>query len=594
MIYHKGPMLLRLAKITTCKHPGLNLLCVLVCLFASASCQAETRPNMVLFLADDCTYRDIGCYGSKNPTTPALDGLAEEGMRFNRCYQAAPMCSPTRHNLFTGVYPVRTGAYPNHTFADDSVRSLPHYLQALGYRVGLLGKWHIGPREIFPFERLGDKAEGKDHIDMSRIPPFIRESLDADEPFCLVVCSHQPHGPHTLGNRSAFPDDEIKLLPTMVDTPPLRNHYSKYLAEVNFMDGQVAELLQMLDDQGVAKNTLVVFLSEQGSGFPYAKWTCYEDGVRSAMIVRWPGVIDPGTDTDALVEYNDIVPTFIDAAGGKVPEEIDGVSLMPIFRDPSKQGKPYAFNIQTTRGIIKGSEYYGIRAVTDGRYRYIYNLSPEMAFQNGSTVVKNKNHWWGSWLEKAKTDDHAKRLVENYLVRPGEELYDLQADPDNLNNLADDPRHAGIKKHLREVLLAWMRDCGDEGLETELMAFQRMKAKRSHTDPVFILELLEPVEVKTVSDAIPSGGTAGYLQVPRDGYYTFYKKRGTTSEITVAGEAVVPEDRNATYGIIGLKKGRHALTIIPGKKHKPESIKWSGPGMNSQVLSNEALAQIGE
>ena len=531
---------------------------IAVAIIDPSCCVGQDRPNLVLFLADDCTYRDIGAYGSPNPTTPTLDRLALQGMKFNRCYQASSMCSPTRHNLFNGRYPVRSGAHPNHTFADNSVKGMPHYLKQLGYRVAFIGKWHIGPKEVYPFEYLADKVGGEDYLDLSVVSPLVEKSKQSGQPFCLIVCSHQPHGPYTVGDPSHFPADEVRLRPNMVDTPQTREVYSKYLAEIEFMDGQVGTVLDMLDDQQVSSNTLFIYLSEQGSSFPLSKWTCYEDGVRSAMIARWPKVIKAGTETDALVEYNDILPTFIAAAGGKAPKDLDGTSLLPIFTNPNHAGKRYAFSIQTTRGIIQGSEYYGVRAVTDGSYRYIYNISPEMQFQNGFTRIRSKNHWWGSWRHKAETDATAAHLVNQYLQRPAEELYDLQSDPDNLNNLASDPALVKIKAHMKAALFDWMEYCGDEGLKTELLAYQRMKAKRANSEPVCIYILAKPLRTSSTlpaSKADPAKEFTGYILIPRDGYYTFYKKQGAFTQVTVADVVVVPQHKKALYGIIGLKKG---------------------------------------
>ena len=230
--------------------------------------------------------------------------------------------------------------------------------------------------------------------------------------------------------------------------------FVEYLAEVNFMDGQVETLLQQLKQHSLDENSLVVFLSEQGNSFPFSKWTCYEDGVKSAFIARWPGIITPGTVSEALVEYNDILPTFISAAGGEIPDQLDGVSLLPAFNNADYKGKQYAFCMQTTRGVIKGSDYFAIRSVTDGRYRYIYNLSPKVKFSNGATAARGDNHWWGSWLSKAKTDPEAAQLVEKYLTRPAEELYDLHADPNNLTNLAEEPEHRALRKRHRIEIVA--------------------------------------------------------------------------------------------------------------------------------------------
>ena len=122
------------------------------------------KPNLLFVIADDCTYRDIGCYGGQ-AHTPNIDRLATQGMRFTQCFQAAPMCSPTRHNIYTGLYPVKSGAYPNHTFAKDGTKSVVHYLKPLGYRVALSGKRHIAPQEVFPFEYSGRKNPDLEAID---------------------------------------------------------------------------------------------------------------------------------------------------------------------------------------------------------------------------------------------------------------------------------------------------------------------------------------------------------------------------------------------------------------------------------------------
>ncbi|HIG27660.1 MAG TPA: sulfatase atsG, partial [Verrucomicrobiales bacterium] len=129
------------------------------------------KPNMVFIIADDCTFRDIGCYGGQ-AKTPNIDKLAKQGMRFTRCFQAAPMCSPTRHNIYTGLYPVKSGAWPNHTRAYPHVKSIVHHLRPLGYRVTQTGKTHINPRTVFPFENFG----GGKNPDMKYIDQLFAEA----------------------------------------------------------------------------------------------------------------------------------------------------------------------------------------------------------------------------------------------------------------------------------------------------------------------------------------------------------------------------------------------------------------------------------
>lgn len=423
---------------------------------------AASRPNLVFVIADDCTFRDIGCYGGQ-AHTPHIDHLVTEGMKFNRCFQAAPMCSPTRHNIYTGLYPVKTGAYPNHTFAKAGTKSIAHYLKPLGYRVALSGKKHIGPNSVFPFEYSGIK----NNPDMDKVDQLFAECHDTDTPFCLFACSNEPHSPWNKGNASRYPPDKIQLPPYIADTPVVRENFSRYLAEITYFDGQVGQILTLLDKYGLSANTLVMVVSEQGNAFPFAKWTCYGNGLQSAMIVRWPGKVKPGTVTDAMVEYVDVTPTFIEAAGGTAPPALDGRSFVPVLTGIADQHKNYAYSIMTTRGIINGSDCYPIRSVRGLRYRLIWNLNSKAQFTNACT----KADYFQSMVTAAEAGDaKAKELVNKYYFRPEFELYDCDSDPLELHNLANDPRHAQDLKELQAKLQQWMAAQGDRGIETELDA----------------------------------------------------------------------------------------------------------------------------
>tara|TARA_R110002049_G_scaffold76250_4_gene196099 strand:- start:20679 stop:22079 length:1401 start_codon:yes stop_codon:yes gene_type:complete len=435
-----------------------------------ATNKEKKKPNIVFILADDCTNWDLGCYGSVDSKTPNIDKLASEGIKFNRCYQAAPMCSPTRHNIFTGLYPVKSGAFPNHTRANDGTSSIVQYLEPLGYRVALSGKTHIAPKSVFPFEYLG--KENNPEFDL--VEGFLKEVKQNNQPFALMLTSNEPHTPWNKGDPTQYNPEKITLPPHYVDTKETREAYCRYLAEINYLDGQVGQALKLLDKYGFADNTLVVFASEQGNSFPFAKWTCYEAGVKSGLIARMPAIIKAGTESESIVEYADLLPTFIEMAGGKIPNELDGKSLFPIFKNPKNEIKDFAYSIHTTRGIIGGSESYGIRAVVNENYRYIWNLSPEAEFKNAVNNKKRIDAWFQSWLDAAKTNEVAKNLVHKYSKRPKEELYNIKNDKWCLVNLADDKAYSEIKKELREKLLKWMEACGDKGEQTEMDAFDHM------------------------------------------------------------------------------------------------------------------------
>jgi len=433
-------------------------------------------PNFLFIIADDCTHRDIGCYGGQ-ALTPNIDQLAKEGMRFTQCFQAAPMCSPTRHNIYTGLYPVKSGAYPNHTFAKDGTKSVVHYLKPHGYRVALSGKKHISPQKVFPFEISG----AKNNPDMDAVDTLFKESKDAATPFCLFACSNEPHTPYTMGDPSKYDADKIKLPANFVDTPETRAQYVKYLAEISYYDWQVGECLRLLDKHGHTDNTLVVVVSEQGSSFPFSKWTCYDSGLQSAMIARWPGKIAAGTTSHAMVEYVDVLPTFLNATGLDRPEVLDGRSFLPVLTGNSTKHKDFVFGLMTTRGINNGSDHFGIRSVRSDKYKYIVNLTPEVTFKNACVRLPS----FVSWKKKAEAGDAAAaEVVRRYQHRPAEELYDVTRDALEWKNLADDPKLFKVKAELKNQLAMWMKAQGDKGAETEMDALEHQgRNRKNSTEP---------------------------------------------------------------------------------------------------------------
>ena len=425
------------------------------------------KTNLVLFMADDCSYYDLSCYGSLDSKTPNINRFASEGMRFTKAYQAAPMSSPTRHNLYTGLWPVKTGAYPNHTMAKEGTISIVQHLKHAGYEVALIGKSHVQPASVFSWD-LYIPLNRDDEINFEAVDAFVDSCKSANKPFCLFVMSKQPHTPWNKGNPEIFSPEKITLPPFYVDIPDTRNDFCRYLAEINYMDQEFGTLLEKLNKHQVEENTVVVYLSEQGNSHPFAKWTCYDVGVHSACIVRWPGVIHPGSVSNAIVEYVDIVPTFLEIAGARPQGELDGKSFVPVLKRESDTHKEYTFSLQTTRGIYSGSEYYGIRSVADKKYRYIVNLTPEVTFKN-TEVIKP---FFKKWREMAQTDPHAKWITDKYQHRPAIELYDVENDRYCMNNLAELSEYNEVIERMDKALREWMDYCGDKGQATEMEALE--------------------------------------------------------------------------------------------------------------------------
>ncbi len=231
----------------------------------------DERPSFAVFMADDCSFYDVGVYGSNDSKTPNIDKFAGEGIRFTRCYQAAPMCSPTRHNLYTGIWPVKTGAYPNHTRANEGTKSVVHHLKNAGYRVALIGKSHVGPTGVFPFEYVPLKKNNE--INFHAVDTFIASCVASQTPYAVFVMSNQPHTPWNKGDAGMFNPQTVTLPPFYVDTEETRSEFCKYLAEINYMDGEFGDMLSLIEKNKQTENTVVFFLSEQGNSLPFAKWT---------------------------------------------------------------------------------------------------------------------------------------------------------------------------------------------------------------------------------------------------------------------------------------------------------------------------------
>ena len=226
--------------------------------------QAETgKPNIVIIVADDLGTNEIGCYGGANISTPNIDRLASEGMMFTNNYASMAMSVPIRASLYTGLYPARHGSYQNHKATYNSVKSAAHYMAELGYRVGRTGKDHPANQPlVYPFE----KVSGFEVNCVASHPPVstaggIREFItrNADEPFCLYVCSINSHMPWDAGDASEFDPAKLVLPPNCVDNEQTRKEYCDYLAEIRLLDNEVGMVYETLEETGELDNTLVIF-----------------------------------------------------------------------------------------------------------------------------------------------------------------------------------------------------------------------------------------------------------------------------------------------------------------------------------------------
>ncbi|WEK38321.1 MAG: sulfatase-like hydrolase/transferase [Candidatus Pseudobacter hemicellulosilyticus] len=448
-------------------------LVVCLCLEAGLSV-AQTRPNIVIFIADDLNQQDVGCYGNIDVRTPNMDQMAREGMRFNNAYATSPMCTPSRSSLFTGLYPHRNGSQMNHFTVHADTRSLPHYLQELGYRVVLSGKTHISPEDKFPFEYIGKEfgqyAPTENRVDKKKETVQLIEdhfASRAEQPLCLIVAPWLPHVPW-FPNRD-FDPQQLKLPPYLADTKETRGALAAYYQSISAADKMLGEVLAALDKAGKKDNTAVFFTSDQGVQFPSAKWTVYDLGLRVPMIVRWPGKVTPGKVSDALVSLVDVTPTFIDLAGGKPVKTLDGSSFREVLQKGKQEHHPYIF-AETSVEPHFWYNYTPARSVITAQgLHYIKNYHPGERFITHIDKVERNEYYFESWEKDALTNERTKFLLDRYSYRPPEELFDLTSDPAEFKNLASEPvANAKQLKTMRALLEKELKRQG----ETEAMILE--------------------------------------------------------------------------------------------------------------------------
>jgi arylsulfatase A-like enzyme len=444
----------------------MRFILAFVLVFTLSASMVNAAPNFVLFIADDYSWHDAGPYGAKDVHTPNLDRLAREGMTFNYAFAPSATCTPSRSAIYTGLYPFRNGAHTNHSLVNDGVRTLPQYFHDLGYRVVLAGKTHIGPRPSFPFEYLENSnimPPGKNELLWTDLNTAAVDKLlaehDKRKPLCLVVCSHSPHV-YWLDDNGYDPA-QITLPPYLLDTPETRAMRCKYYTDVSWMDQQVGEVLESLTKHGFAEQTLFAFTADQGAQWPFAKWNLYDAGIRVPLIVRWPGHIQPGARTNALVTLIDLIPTMTEAAGAKAQTEIDGRSFLPVLTGKSDRHLDAIFAAHTGD---KEMNHAPMRCIRTDQYKYIINLAPEIRYTTHISDAGSRDGkiYWDSWEKLAMTEPHARQVVGHYRHREPEELFDVQADPYELKNLATDPARAMVLAELRQRVRQWRLQQGED------------------------------------------------------------------------------------------------------------------------------------
>ncbi len=442
------------------------------------------RPNILLVLSDDHSVPHLGAYGDSNclkyGLTPNLDAFAREGMRFQRAYTAAPQCAPSRSSIFAGRSPVGLSTT---RFAQPARAGTPFVTDLLrdhGYWVGLDGRHqHLDGRnkdaphvtetlvelgvrgEVFEsrFDHFvrGAKTKG---AALAMVPEMFTAALDGvsgGKPFFLYFGFNQPHRKWGVDHQGI--DPAALMLPgDWPDLPEVRLDYARYLAEVRDLDTGFGMIMKVLSERGLAENTLVIFMGDNGEALLRGKGTLYNRGLHVPLMVRWPGKVAPGSLSDSLISGVDLAPTLLSAAGIKPARGMTGLDFMPELLGRPFDGREQVFAERGWHfGPITRSDGFDLsRSVTTKRHNFIYNAIPERSY--APVDMASKNIAWDA-IKLARENGRLSAIHERIYFqspRPIFELYDLENDPFEMNNLAGQTSVRMVEAGLRQKLDRWM------------------------------------------------------------------------------------------------------------------------------------------
>jgi len=437
----------------------------------TVSAQPVQRPNMILFIADDVSWNDYGCYGNTAARTPNIDQLAATGIRFDNAYLTASSCSPSRCSIITGRYPHNNGhAAELHRSLPWHLKKFPSILREAGYFTALAGKDHM-PQDpapageeahLNPWERQTaskNKKNSGGHADWVRV---IHER-PKNKPFFCWFASYDAHrgwDADKQWNAAAYgpmhkPADVI-VPPFLVDDEATRKDLASYYNEITRFDYFIGEVIKELQAQNVLDNTLLFIMADNGRPFPRAKTRLHDSGMRTALVAHWPrGIARPGAVCRSLVSAIDLAPTYLAAAGAKAPESFQGVSLLPLLADPEKTVRSMTFSEHNWHDY----EAFG-RAVRNDGFLYIINERPVLPWQGPADSVSSPSHH--SLQVKRDAGELTAAQADVFLApRPTEELYKYEADRNQLINLAFNPEYAEVKTRMKKLMTQWQKDTGD-------------------------------------------------------------------------------------------------------------------------------------
>lgn len=438
----------------------------------------KKRPNILFALADDASH--FGIYGHDFVSTPNIDWLGRNGVVFDNAFTPNPKCAPSRASILTGRYPWQNESACNHwSVFPENMTLYPDLLEAAGYHIGYTGKgWGPGKYDCSGYTR---NPAGPEYNDRKLKPPAgtqirsfdyaenFRDFLDCrekDQPFYFWYGGCEPHRPYTFGEslRAGKNTEQIKKLPAYwPDTETVRTDFLDYASEIEWFDMHLGQMIETLREHCELDNTLIVVTSDNGCPFPRVKGQLYEQDFHLPMVGCWMDRLKAGRHVAEMINFVDIAPTFLEAAGVAIPDTVTGRSFLGAFTGMEKLGGDWtaAYFGREKHDLGRANELgYPVRCIRTERYLYKRNFSPERwPCGNPETGYRNCDD---SPTKALILQRHAMGADEHYYhlcfgKRPGDELFDIQKDPECMNNLAYDPEYEQLKndlwKKLRDFLL---------------------------------------------------------------------------------------------------------------------------------------------
>ena len=502
---------------------GRRILVALLLCIAAAACSdagsdgTAVRPNVLWIVADDMNF-EIGAYGDPLARTPNLDRLASEGVRYTSAFSTSGVCAPSRVALITGTFATTLGAHHMRSLdggyqpvPPPEVKTFTEPLRAAGYYTSSLTKLD------YQFSGFVGGAPRTNWDD----PNGTYRGRAPGQPFFAHVTFLETHESQLFGTRPLETDPAaVTVPPYYPDTPAVRTDLARHYDNVATLDARVGELLAMLDEDGLAENTVVVFFADNGRGLPRDKRWVYDGGIHLPLIVRWPGHLEPGTVSDELVSWLDLAPTALALAGLPVPEHMPG----RVFLGPGAEPEPefvYAAEDRHDEATDR------IRAVRDRRWKYVRNHQPETPY--GQTVRYRNNLATMQEIFRLHDEGMLFPPADWYYraTKPVEELYDTVADPYEIENVAGRPEHEARLARMRAAHDRWVVETGDLGAVPEAELAERFWP--GGVQPVTPPPALMPaggsfstgVEV-TIASEVPGASIAYTLEPGDDARWLLY------------------------------------------------------------------------